>query len=179
MNWKALDIIQIKPMLPKERGEPVQRVIEEVFMVNRVEFAMLNQIQRVSKFKNRDAGRLQKPRKPGDKIVDVVYVSNHVVRNHDIGELAFARQLFGASRPKEIVHRRHADARLPALQAHRPDRYRGRQFHGRQSCATNIRHYWQPQPQNCVDRARICEASASTCSAECFNSAGEDEEKYG
>jgi hypothetical protein len=36
-------------------------------------------------------------------------VSDDVVRNHDICELAFAGQLFGASRPEKIVNCRHAN----------------------------------------------------------------------
>src|SRR3984893_313045 len=113
VNWKALGVIQVEPVPLEEWSEPVQRVVEEVFMVNGVELAMFDHIQGVSEFKDRDAGWLQKARKPGDKIIYVVYMSDHVVRDHDIGELAFARELFGASRPEEIVNRRHANGVCP------------------------------------------------------------------
>src|ERR1700730_6658488 len=109
VDWKALGVIQVEPVPPKEWSEPVQRVVEEVFMVDRVELAMLDHIQGVSEFKDCDPCWLQKSRKPGDKIIDAVDMSDHVVRDHDIRELAFVRQLFGASRPEEIVNRRHAN----------------------------------------------------------------------
>src|SRR6266851_6972583 len=78
-------------------------------MENRVELAMLDHIQGVSEFKDRDAGWLQKARKSGGKIIDVVDMSDHIVPDDDIRELAFARQLFGASRPEKIVNCRHAN----------------------------------------------------------------------
>ena len=63
MNWKPLDVIQVEPVPLKERSEPVQRVVKEVFMVNRVELAMFDHIQSVSELKDRDAGWFQKARK--------------------------------------------------------------------------------------------------------------------
>ena len=87
----------------------MQRVIEDVFMQNRVELAMLNHIQGISAFKNGDAGWLQKTRKSSDKIIDVVDMSDDVIRDYDICEFTFGRQLIGTSPPEEIVNRRHAN----------------------------------------------------------------------
>src|SRR6516165_7718791 len=44
VNWKALDIIQVEPVSLKEWSEPVQCVIEHMFMQNRVELAMLDHV---------------------------------------------------------------------------------------------------------------------------------------
>src|SRR6516165_11370361 len=55
VNWEALDIIQVEPVSLKERSEPMQCVIEDMLMKNRVELAMLDHIQGVSAFKNRNA----------------------------------------------------------------------------------------------------------------------------
>src|SRR6516164_1019804 len=41
VNWEALDVIQVDPVSLKERSEAVQYVIEDMFMQNRVELAML------------------------------------------------------------------------------------------------------------------------------------------
>src|SRR5271170_2192686 len=79
-------------------------------MVNRIELTTFDHIQRVGKFADRDPGRLQQPRKTGDKIINVVNVSDDVVRNHDIRELALVGQIFGASRPEEIVNCWHANS---------------------------------------------------------------------
>src|ERR1700730_4340702 len=78
-------------------------------MENRVELAMLDHVQGISEFKDRDAGWLQKARKSGDKIIDVVDMSDHIVPDHAARELAFARQLIGRSGPEKIVNRRHAN----------------------------------------------------------------------
>src|SRR6516165_1661004 len=55
VNWEALDIIQVEPVSLKKRSEPMQCVIEDMLMKNRVELAMLDHIQGVSAFKNRNA----------------------------------------------------------------------------------------------------------------------------
>src|SRR6516164_3384373 len=86
-------------------------------MENRVELAMLDHIHGVSELKDRNAGWLQKARKSGDKIIDVVDMSDHVVRDHDIRELAFARELFCALRPEKIVNSRHANGVGPRYRA--------------------------------------------------------------
>src|SRR3974377_946998 len=52
VNWKALDVVQVEPVPLKERGEPVQRVVEDVFMENRVELAMLDHVQGIREFKD-------------------------------------------------------------------------------------------------------------------------------
>ena len=109
MDREPLNVVQVKPMPPEQRREPVQRVIEQVFMVNRIELTTFDHIQGVGKFADRDPGRLQQACKTGDKIINVVDVSDDVVRNHDICELAFAGQIFGASRPEKIVNCRHAN----------------------------------------------------------------------
>src|SRR5258708_11839466 len=62
VDWKALGVIQVEPVPLKEWSEPVQRVVEEAFMVNRVELAMFDHIQGVSEFKDRDPGWRQKAR---------------------------------------------------------------------------------------------------------------------
>ena len=36
-------------------------------------------------------------------------MSDHIVPDHNVRELAFVRQLFGAPRPEKIVNRRHAN----------------------------------------------------------------------
>ena len=179
MNWKPFDVVQVQSMPPEQRREPVQRVVEQVFMVNRIELTMLDHIQSVSEFEDRDAGRLQKARKPGDKIIDVVYMSDHVVRDYDIRELAFACQLFGASRPEEIVNCRHANARLPALQARQPDRYRGSGIPRSTKLRSKYPSLLATSTTKLCGPSSCLRTSASTCSAECFSSAGEDEEKYG
>src|SRR5690242_11597631 len=84
-------------------------MIKEMFMVNRVKFAIFDHIYGVSEFKDRDTSWLKKARETRDKVIDVVYMSDHVVGNDHIGELALARQLFGASRPEEFMKCRHAN----------------------------------------------------------------------
>ena len=73
----------------------MQRVIEEVFVVNRIEFATVDHIQSVSEFKDRDPGGFQNSPKPADQVINLVYVRDDVVGYQDISELAFARQLLG------------------------------------------------------------------------------------
>src|ERR1700730_2947226 len=91
----------------------MQRMVEEVFVENRVELTTLDHIQGVSEFNDRDAGWLQEARETGDQIIDVVDMSRHVVGDHHIGELLFASDLFGAPGPEEIVNRWHADGVCP------------------------------------------------------------------
>ncbi len=82
-------------------------------MVNGVEFAMPNHVQRVREFKNHDPGRLQKPGEPGDKIIDVVHMGDHIVGDNDIRKFPFARQSLAASRPEKIMDRGHTDRVRP------------------------------------------------------------------
>src|SRR5215471_13324371 len=84
-----------------------------MLVINSVKLALFDHIDSISKFKNRHAGRLEKPREPGDKIIDVVNVGYHVIRDHDVRQLAIAGQMFGASRPEEIVPRGYADGICP------------------------------------------------------------------
>ena len=83
----------------------MQRVEEEMFMINRVELTILDHIHGISKFKDSDASWFQKAQNADDKIINFVDMRKHVVRDHEIGQLAFARQLFGASQAEEIVYR--------------------------------------------------------------------------
>src|SRR6516165_2736798 len=109
VNGEPLDVIQVETVPFEERSEAVQCVVEEMFMVNGIELAMPDHVQGISEFEDSDAGWLQKACKPGDKIINVVDMSDHVIRDRDIRELALARQLFGTSRPEEIVDRRYAN----------------------------------------------------------------------
>src|SRR5262249_2160413 len=93
-----------------KRGQPMQCVIEKMFVVNRIELAVFDHIESISELENGDAGWLQKARKAGNEIVNVVDMRNHIVRYYDIGEPAFARQPPGASRPEEIVDSPHPDS---------------------------------------------------------------------
>ena len=95
----------------------MQGVVEEMFMINRVELTILDHIHGISKFKDSDASGLQKPQNAGDKIINFVDMSDHVVRDHQIGLLAFARQLFGTSQAEEIVYRWHPNR---VCLSHRP-----------------------------------------------------------
>ncbi len=56
MDWKTLDLIQVKPVSLKEWSESVQCVVKEMFMINRVKLATLDHVRSVSEFKDRHAG---------------------------------------------------------------------------------------------------------------------------
>src|SRR5215469_2883415 len=162
----------------KEWSEPVQCVVEEMFMVNSVEFASFDHINGICKFEDCHAGRLKKTREPSHKIINVINVRHDVVRNNDVGKFAFTCQSLGALRPEEIVYCRHSNGICP-----------GYWPVGRIDAETtnpSLDKITQQIPVitgNLDDK--LCEpsvylsTSAATCSAECFSSAGEDDEKYG
>ena len=96
MDRKPLDIIQVETVPLKKRGQPMKCVIKKMFVVNRIELAVLDHIESISELENGGASWLQKARKAGNEIVNVVDMRDHVVRYYDIGEPAFARQPSGA-----------------------------------------------------------------------------------
>jgi hypothetical protein len=114
MDGKRFYVVQVEAMPIKQGHESVQRMVKEMLVVNGVELAVFDHVQGVSKFKNSDAGRFQKVCKAGNKIIDVVDMSKHVLGDQDVRELAFACQLFSASRPKEIVNGWHPNGVCPS-----------------------------------------------------------------
>src|SRR5215469_352250 len=104
MDCKPLDLIQVEAVPLEERRESMQRVIEQMFMVDRVELAIFDQIQCVSELKNRDTGWFQKAFNTSDKIINLVHMSDHVISDHDVRKLTFTCQLFGALQSEEIVN---------------------------------------------------------------------------
>src|SRR6266446_8467803 len=79
MNREAFDVVEIQPVSGKERRQAVKRMIEEMFMIDRVEFAFLDHVDGICEFKDRHAGRLQELRETGDEIVDRVDMRHDVV----------------------------------------------------------------------------------------------------
>ncbi len=64
----------------------MQRVIEKVLMIHGVEFAVLDQIDRVSELEHRDSGRLQYRGKARDKVIDCIDMRHHIVGDYHISQ---------------------------------------------------------------------------------------------
>src|SRR5713226_7104568 len=109
MDRKALDVVQMQAVPRKERRQAVQRVIEEMLVVDRVEFAFLYHVDGVGEFEDRRAVGLQELGETGDEIVDRVDMRHDVVGDHDVGELPLGRKTFSEAKREKIVDGWNAD----------------------------------------------------------------------
>ena len=88
---QQLDIVEKESVARKQRGEAVERMIEKMLMIDRVEFARLNHVDGVGHFEGGDPIRLQEPRETSDEIVDLVDMRENVVGNEYIYKFALLR----------------------------------------------------------------------------------------
>src|ERR1700731_2932808 len=70
VNRKPFNVVEMQSVPCEEGRQAVKRMIEQMFVIDRVEFAFLDHVDGVGKFKNGGAGRLQELRETGDEIVD-------------------------------------------------------------------------------------------------------------
>src|SRR6476619_4376847 len=116
----------MQPVAAKQRRQAVKRMIEEVLMVDRVELAFLDHVDRIGEFKNGRSARLQELGEAGNEIVDRVDMCDYVVGDHDVGKLALACQAFAKAQGKEIIDGGNADtARMGRRSRGRIDAYAG------------------------------------------------------
>ena len=87
-----------------------EREIRIVLVVDGVELDVLDEFEQVRELEGRSALRFQERRDPGNEIVELRHVREHVIRDNEIGTAALARELAGERLPEEFHQRRHADA---------------------------------------------------------------------
>ena len=82
-------------------------------MVDRVEFALLDQIEQVRAFDDCDAVVFEQARHSSREAVEIRHVSEHVVREKDIGAIALVEELVGQLLREKGVER--SDSRFLRL----------------------------------------------------------------
>src|SRR5438105_6550119 len=74
-----------------------------MLVVDGVEVIAVDEPHEVRELERRHAIRLQQSRETGDEVIDVRYVREHVVRDHQVSGLAGDGQSFGKVDAKELL----------------------------------------------------------------------------
>ena len=89
-----------------ERGD---RKVAEVLVIDRVELAVLDQVDHVGHLENRDpAGLLQQNGYPRHQAIEVRHMGEHVIGDDQIGGATLGPEPAGEGAPEEILERRHS-----------------------------------------------------------------------
>src|ERR1700755_2923355 len=99
----------MQAMTLEERLQPMQSVIEEMLVIDRVEFAFRDHVDRVGALENGDTVGLQQPRESSDEVIDPIYVREHIVGDPCVCGFSSCRQLLGELQGKEVVENGNAD----------------------------------------------------------------------
>src|SRR5579872_4165320 len=66
----------------------MKREIRKMFMIDRVELLLLDEVKQMWKFQRRSAGRFEQKLKTADEVVQVGHVRKHVVGDHQVGRFS-------------------------------------------------------------------------------------------
>lgn len=113
-------------MKPVATEEPVERrdgEVAEVFVIDCVELAMLDQRLDIGHLDHRNTIFLEETGYPSDKAICVGYVGEYVVGMNDVRKHALCTKPFGEISGKEGAARLNAHPFPRLRQAHRRDRF--------------------------------------------------------
>ncbi len=104
MHCNALDVenLQLRPL--EQLNERSERKIAKVFVIDRVEFEIVHEVDEIGELENGHAARCEDGLNPGDETLEVRNVRQHVVRVQDIGVLALLAQGAGKPGGEEIAN---------------------------------------------------------------------------
>src|SRR5215831_1537838 len=84
MDRDSFDVVNGKSMPREKRFQRGQAEVKNVFVINRIELVLLDEIHRVREFENNPPVWLQQSPQPGNKIVRARRVSKNVVAQDQI-----------------------------------------------------------------------------------------------
>ena len=88
MNLQPFNVNNRQPVLLKQSSQRSQREVAKMFVIDRIEFDMIQQIFEIRSLDNDDAVRLQHRSKPGDDSVEIGDVRQDVIGVDDVGPLS-------------------------------------------------------------------------------------------
>src|SRR5262249_37847923 len=97
-------IVEVEPVPGEEWHEPVHCVVEKMLVVNSVKLALLDHVDSVCAFEYRHALRLQQPFEASDEVIDRIDMGDHVVGDHEDGDLSLLCQSSRKFQGKEVVY---------------------------------------------------------------------------
>src|SRR6516164_4461329 len=109
MDRKAFHIVKKQGMHPKQMIQGGYGEVAEMFVVNGIEFAMVDEILHVGHLDNRDAVVLQQETNALNETVQIGNVGEDVVADDHVGSLATCRPLPSETLAKKRTERRHTD----------------------------------------------------------------------
>ena len=149
-----------------ERGH---REVAEMLVIDRVELAVLDQVDHVGHLEHREAVRLlEQNRDPRDQAVQVRDVGEHVVGDDQIGGAALGPQSTGERRARRSPGASAPRPRSRPRPAPPPDRCRARESRARRSSSACSRRCWRSRPP--ATRGRV--AAARSAPRRCCENVG-------